>query len=181
MKKNNLSSDQLSKSLERRTKHLMIQALGRFEDSFPDLDNTKEGQIFKTDLRNAFNDVIRATRDEIRDYYIEYRPLRLENNILTMTNTFMRTVQKISFGFNDDLPYIKIYTDINNGEILDAIRAEFGTGVLSIDNNSLVLEIFGLQSLIDTVLPIMDKYHLHENVKKEYKIWREKVVDFYRS
>ena len=66
--KNNPSRDQLTKSLDRRIRHLMIRSLEKFEDRFPDLDDTREGQIYKGDIRNAFNDVIRAQRDELREY-----------------------------------------------------------------------------------------------------------------
>lgn len=180
---NKLSLDQLNKSLERRVKHLMIQNLEQFENLFPEQDNTRSGQIFKSNIRTSFNDVIRAQRDELLDYEIEYRPLRItENNTLAMTQTFLQTVQKIDFGFKkNNVPYIRIYSDKDHIKVLDAIRLEFGAGVLWQHQNEdkVVLEIVGVQPCIDYVLPILDKYSLHNVVRSLYKQWRDKVVEVY--
>lgn len=182
MKKNNASSDQLSKSLERRSKHLMIQTLQKFEDAFPDVDRTREGSIFKTDLRNMFNDLIRAQRDEILDYDIEYRPLRLtDNGTLAMTQSFMQSVQKIDFNFRETIPFIRIFSGIEHARTLDAIRMEFGAGVLCQEDGGLILEIVGTRTCANCVLPIMDKYRLHEQVRTKYLEWRGEVVSCYRS
>lgn len=182
MKKQNQSLDQLSKSLERRSRHLMIQTLQKFEDSFPDVDNTRQGQIFKTELRNMFNDVIRTQRDELNDYEIEYRPLRLtDNGVLAMTQSFMQTVQKVEFGSRGNSPFIKIYSSPEHARVLDAIRMEFGAGVLCSEGSNLVLEIVGTESCVNCVLPIMDKYRLMEQVGVKYREWRGEVVRHYRS
>lgn len=180
MKNNNPSKEQLSKSLDRRIRHLMITTLERFENSFPDIDSSKDGQIFKGDIRNSFNDVLRAQRDEINDYEVEYRPLRLnQDNTLAMTQTFMKTVQKILFSVNKQ-PSIKIYSGLDKRSVLDAIRSEFGTGVIYEENDSLVLEIVGVQSCVDSVLFIMDRYYLHSEVRLKYQEWRRKVIEMYR-
>jgi hypothetical protein len=182
MKKQNQSLDQLSKSIERRARHLMIQTLTKFEDSFSDVDQTRQGQIFKTELRNMFNDVIRAQRDELNDYEIEYRPLRLtDNGTLAMTQSFMQTVQKVEFGSRGSIPFMKIYSSKENARVLDAIRIEFGAGVLDTEDGGLVLEIVGTESCVNCVLPIMDKYRLMEQVGVKYREWRGEVVRHYRS
>ncbi len=65
---------------------------------------------------------------------------------------------------------------------MDAVRNEFGTGVLYIDDsnpNSIILEIVGLKPCIDIVIPIMDKYKLHTSVKDIYVNWRESLVKQY--
>jgi hypothetical protein len=157
----------------------MIRVLEKFEDKFPDVDDTREGQIFKGDLRNAFNDVIRAQRDELRDYDIDYRPLRLTNdNVLALTQTFMQTVQKIDF---DSKPSIKFYANFDSRRVLEALRSELGAGVIVSDQDGLVLEIIGVTSCVDCVLPIMDRYRLHASVNPRYNEWREEVVRLYRS
>lgn len=181
MKKQNPSKDQLSKSIERRIKHLMIRVLEKFEDIFPDDDETREGQIFKGDLRNIFNDAIRAQRDELNDYSIEYRPLRIDNdNTLAITQTFIQTVQLIEFGFTiNEIPYLKIFSSLEHARELEAIRSELGTGVLYELEDKLILEITGVQSCIDSVLPCLDKYRFHASVKPKYKEWRQKIVNKY--
>jgi len=175
------SRDQLIKSMDRRVKHLMIRVLEKFEDRFPDLDETREGQIFKGDLRNAFNDVIRAQRDEIRDYEVDYRPLKLtDDNILAMTQTFMSAVQKVEFSFTDNgQPYIMFYADESNIKVLDALRAELEAGVVTRSDNDAVFSIVGVKACIDSVLPCMDKYRLHAKVHAEYVVWRQEVVRMY--
>lgn len=179
--KNSPSRDQLSKSLDRRVKHLMIKTLERFEDSFPDLDNTREGQVFKGDLRTSFNDVLRAQRDELLDYEIDYRPLRMDdNNTLSMTQTFMRSVQRVTFDVISGVPSVKIYTSMDRRNVLTAVRAEFDTGVIYEDNGDIVLEIVGVKSCVDSVFMIMDRYSLHSSVRAEYLHWRSKVVEAYR-
>lgn len=182
MKKQNQSLDQLSKSLDRRSRHLMVQTLQRFEDVFPDVDNTRQGQIFKADLRNMFNDVMRAQRDELNDYEVEYRPLRMtDNGTLAMTQSFMQTVQKVEFGSRGNTPFMRIYSSTEYARVLDAIRIEFGAGVLCPDGGGLVLEIVGTESCVNCVLPIMDKYRLMEQVGVKYREWRGEVVRLYRS
>lgn len=176
----NPSREQLTKSLDRRIKHLMIQVLEKFEDTFPDLEDSREGRIFKGDLKNAFNDVIRAQRDELRDYEIEYRPLKLtDDNMLAMTQTFMQTVQKIDFGIRSE-PFIKFYGNLNSGRVLEALRDELNAGVITVENDSLILELVGVDTCINSVLPMMDRYRLHANVNPRYCDWRSEVVKLYR-
>jgi len=160
----------------------MIQTLQRFEDAFPDVDNTRQGQIFKADLRTMFNDAQRAQRDEIGDYEVEYRPLRMtDNGTLAMTQSFMQTVQKVEFGSNGKMPFMRIFSSQEHARVLDAIRIEFGAGVLYPDAGGLVLEIVGTESCVNCVLPIMDKYRLMEQVGVKYREWRGQVVSLYRS
>lgn len=157
----------------------MIRSLEKFEDRFPDLDDTREGQIYKGDIRNAFNDVIRAQRDELRDYDVDYRPLKLtDDNTLALTQTFMQTVQRIEF---DDKPSIRFHAGNDHRRVLDALRSELGTGVIVAENDGLVLEIVGVQSCVDSVLCIMDRYRLHAQVRTKYLEWRDQVVKLYRS
>jgi len=180
--KQNQSLDQLSKSFERRSRHLMIQTLQKFEDSFPDVDQTRQGQIFKTDLRNIFNDVIRAQRDELNDYEVEYRPMRItDSGSLSITQSFMQTIQKIEFGFRGTKPYIKIFSSKDHARVLDAIRMEFEAGVLAPEGDGLVLEIVGIEICANSVLPLMDKYRLLDKVNTRYREWRDEVVKAYRS
>jgi|SRR5689334_22303421 len=182
MRKQNPSSDQLSKSLERRSSHLMIQTLQKFENMFPDVDSTRQGQVFKTELRNMFNDVIRAQRDELRDYEVEYRPLRLESGSLIVTQPFMQTVQKIDFGFRGKVPFLKIYSDVQHARVLDAVRIEFDAGILySLDEGGIVLEIVGTKTCAESVLVLMDKYRLHDKTISAYRSWRSEVVKAYQE
>jgi hypothetical protein len=156
--------------------------LEKFEDTFPDLENTKQGRIYKTDIRNAFNDVMRAQRDEIRDYHVEYRPLQLtDDNTLAITQTFMQSVQKVDFGSKGKNPYIIIYAGLDNIKVLEALRLEIGAGVVTKSEDEGALEIIGTVSCVNCVLPIMDRYRLHLKVDKDYKEWRNLVVNFYRS
>jgi hypothetical protein len=165
---------------ERRIKHLMIQTLTKFEDRFPQTDNSKAGEMFKAELRTAFNDVIRAQRDEFHDYDVEYRPLKMtDDNTLIMTQTFMGTVQKIEFDIKGNVPSMRVYADSAYRKELDAVRSELGAGVLYNIDTALVLEIVGTESCINCVLPLMDKYRLHEGVRKKYLQWRDIVVKTY--
>jgi len=177
--KTNPSREQLSKSLDRRIKHLMIRVLEKFEDRFPDVDDTRDGQVFKGDMRTAFNDVIRAQRDELRDYDVEYRPLKLtDDNVLALTQTFMQTVQGIEF---DDKPSVRFYASHSYRNVLDALRNEIGVGVVYKDGDNLVLEICGVRDCVSSVLLIMDRYRLHTNVSSKYVIWRDNVVKMYQQ
>ena len=177
--KQNPSREQLTKSLDRRIKHLMIRVLERFEESFPDMDSQRSGQVFKSDIRTIFNDVIRAQRDELRDYDVDYRPLKMtDDSVLAMTQTFMETVRRIEF---DDKPSIRFYAESARRRVLDALRNELGAGVIINIDDGLVLEIVGTTSCVNCVLPIMDRYRLHGGVSPNYSEWRSKVVTLYRS
>lgn len=181
--KKNPSREQLSKSLDRRVKHLMIRVLENFEDRFRDIDESRDGQIFKSDIRNAFNDVIRAQRDEIRDYEVEYKPLQLtDDSILAITQTFMRSVQKIDFGFTqNERPYVEVFGDSNSATVLNALRTELESGALIKDGNGYRLIIVGIDTIVNSVFPILDRYRLHANASARYGEWRNKVIEFYRS
>jgi len=181
--KNNPSRDQLTKSLDRRIRHLMIRTLEKFEDKFPDLDQTRDGKVFKGDIRTIFNDVLRAQRDEIRDYDVEYRPLKLtDDNVLALTQTFMQSLQGLEFDVDEnDNPYVTFYANPEHRRVLEALRAEVGAGVIVFSKDVDLLEIRGIGPCINCVLPILDKYRLHSNIEPSYGEWRDRVVKIYRS
>ncbi len=183
MRKDNASREQLIRSVDRRLRHLMISSLENFENRFQDIEDTSDGQKFKAWVRTAFNDVMRAQRDELYEYDVEYRPLSVsDDNILSVTRTFMEAVQKMEFGFiEDEIPSFKIYGGKDKGRVLQAIRTEFGQGVIYETDDSLVLEIVGIDSCANCVLSIMDRYRLHPSVREQYKDWRVKVINAYRS
>jgi hypothetical protein len=159
----------------------MIQMLEGFERRFDDLADSRDGRLFKSDIRTACNDVMRAQRDELREYTIEYTPLRLDdNNVLALTKAFFETVQKVEFG-HEQAPWIRFYAGLEHSRLLGAIRAEFGDGVLVSEGEGLVLEIVGLESCVRSVLPIMDRYRFQAGVRDKYKEWRKGVEDAYRS
>lgn len=179
----NQSQEQLLRSTERRIKHLMIGTLEDFEDRFPDLQDSRDGSLFKSTVRTKFNDVLRAQRDELRDYDVEYRPLRIDPDAgtLAMTRTFMETVELIQF-VKGERPGIKIYASLEKNRVLESVRNEFGAGILYLtDDARIVLEIAGTESCAEYVLSIMDKYRLTDGVRKQYQSWRQHVVDQYRS
>ena len=173
------SRDQLLKSAERRIKHLMVQTLTKFEDRFSEMANSSYGEIFKADLRNAFNDAIRAQRDELYDYHIEYRPLKItSDNTIVATKAFLDTIQNIEF-ITSENPGIRIFSPKQNIKMLDAIRTEINAGVLYNTENMVILEIRGLSQSINCVLPLMDKCNFHEGVRNKYAIWRSFIVSQY--
>lgn len=180
--RNRSEHDVLSKSQSRRISHLMIRCLQKFEEVFPDLEDSPDGRRFKGDLRNAFNDAMRAARDELNDYDVEYRPMRMgDDNILALTRTMMETVRRVSFGVSDKtgLPFMTMSASTSKGKVLDAVRAEFGCGVIVSEDSVLRLVIVGTQDCVNRVIPIMDKYRLAEGVRDQYRVWREAVVRAY--
>jgi|APGre2960657404_1045060.scaffolds.fasta_scaffold07881_2 hypothetical protein len=175
------SRDQLLKSSERRIKHLMVQTLTKFEDRFQDLANSNYGEIFKSDLRNAFNDAIRAQRDELYDYQIEYRPLKLNSdNTIMATKTFLDALQSIEF-IDGDRPGIRIKSHLQDSKLLDAIRSELGAGVLYSLEKVIIFEIRGLEDSINCVLPLLDRCKFNEGVRNKYLVWRKVIVTKYQG
>lgn len=146
MKKTNRSLEQLAKSQKRRLNHLMVQCLTQFETVFPDLEGSRDGGRFKNGLKDAFNDVMRAARDELNDYTVEYRPMRMDDdNILALTRTMMETVTKVTFGVHHETGEFscQIHAGSDKGKVLDAVRAEFDCGLVHVDDAGLVLSIVG--------------------------------------
>ena len=160
----------------------MVQLLEGFERRFPNLEGTRAAQTFKGDIKTACNDLMRCTRDELREYVIEYTPLRLdENSTLSLTREFLQTIQCVEFGL-DTCPWICFYAGDDRRRVLEAVRAEFDEGVLfEVGENEIVLQIVGLNSCIKSVLPIMDKYRFQPGVRSEYEIWRKEVVKTYKD
>jgi hypothetical protein len=178
---NKTSKEVLTESLERRMKHMMVQLLNQFDDRFADLGDTNAGRLFKFDIKNQFNDAIRATRDEIRDYDVEYRPVRFNpDNTLSVTKTFIEGVQAITF---DDLkPGMDIYTadTPQNLRILHAIQRELGGGIVYKETNGgLAFRVRGLEICINSVIPFMDLYNLLTDVRIEYVNWKKRVISLY--
>jgi len=175
------SKEILTESIERRMKHVMVQLLKQFEERFPALSDDQYGRLFKFDIKNQFNDAMRATRDEIRDYDVEYRPMRFNpDNTLSVTRAFMESINTITF--NDTRPGMRICTGNNpqNFRILEAIRREFGAGIVYKENNGCyTFDIYGLDNCINVVIPFMDLYKLLSSVQTEYQAWRKKVVTMY--
>jgi len=183
MRKHNRSEhDVLSKSLSRRVSHLMVQVLSKFEEVFPGEAESPDGRRLKHDWKNAFNDVIRASRDELNDYDVHYRPLRLQDdNILAMTRTLMETVQSISFDIDDAEPSIVIKVQKSKGRVLEAIRSEFDCGMIVEQDDVLSLLIRGTDDIVKSVIPIMDKYRLSDGVRGQYRTWRATVFSRYSN
>lgn len=180
--KNNPSHEQLSKSLDRRIRHLMIKTLQTFEEAFPAIANDSEGQRYKSGLRTVFNEMMRAQRDELLDYEVEYRPLRLsDDNILAITQTFMQSIQKVNFGFIDKTPFMEIHAAPDKVKVLDALRSELDAGLVYMESGVALLTVVGIQPCVDSVLPVMDRYRMHADVREKYRLWREALVKLYRS
>lgn len=173
----NASRDQLIKSQDRRLKHLMIRILEGFEN-YREIE-TQEDLKYKAQIRTIFNDVIRAQREELREYEVEYCPLKVTNeNTVIFTNQFLNNVHQIHYGFRAQKPYISIYGDIRT---LEALRAQFSSGVIFMEETKSVLEIVGLDNCINSVLPHIDKYLLASGSRLDYKKWRLEVIGIYRS
>lgn len=173
----NKSHQLLSSSLERRLKHLMIQILTKFEYEFVAVKDSQKGIFFRNEIKTAVNDVIRATRDELRDYQIEYRPLRInDDNRLCMTAEFLESIKQIEF---TNKPSIKIKASKDKIKILDAVRDELGCGILYYLADSIILEIVGVRDCINKVVPVMDNYNLNVTVRGKYTDWRYELVSKY--
>lgn len=160
----------------------MVSSLQNFEERFEDIENSRDGQMFKAHLKTVINDAIRAQRDEFHDYDVEYRPMRLNlDNTLSLTRTFFETIQKIEFR-KGDTPSIRFQASIDNSRVLDAVRSEFGVGVIYKESEDvIILEIVGTDQCLNCVLPIMDRYRLHSDVRADYQEWRDNLVKLYRS
>jgi hypothetical protein len=181
---NNPSKQQLSRNGERRIKSLMVRILNKFETSYPNIQHVRDAAVFKGDVKTMCNDVIRAYRDELNDYKIDYRPLRVTNeDRLAMTRTFLDTVQRVTFGFTSETnkPFVKIYASKDNLDVLRGVRSEFSVGVIYTEDSSVILAIVGLEDCVNCVLPIMDRYNLHSTVQEGYKNWRQEVVNSYKD
>jgi len=173
----NKSHQLLSSSFERRLKHLMVQLLTKFETEFYNIKDTQKGSLFRHDLKTAVNDVIRASRDELRDYQVEYRPLRIgDDNRLCMTAEFISSIKQIEF---TDKPSIKIKASKDKIKILNALREELGCGILYYLSDAAILEIVGLNECINKVVPIMDNYTFNSAVRAKYTDWRYDLVNQY--
>lgn len=158
----------------------MIQVLENFEYNFPSVEETQDGQVFKGNIRNAFNDVLRAQRDELRDYEVDYRPLSVSSDSISITRAFLQAVQKIDFGVSQDIfPHFKLTASSEHLKELDALRYELEAGIIYSEQNKLVLEVVGLIDCVNKVIPVLDKYKMHPTVRETYQEWRQKVVSLY--
>lgn len=167
--------DVLVSSLERRMRHVMVRLLDEFDKRF---DDTSVGHLYKIDIKNAINDLIRANNDELNDYDIVYRPVRLRNdNVLSCTKTFMESVEKLTF--SKEPLWLKIQTVPAKLNILESIRTEFKTGICYLDDKqNAIFATAGLEDCIK-MLPFLDRYNLVASVGKNYADWRDHLVHLY--
>jgi hypothetical protein len=179
--KKNRSQDQLNASLKRRLTHLMVTSLSKFEETYPELQKDNDAGRFKGTIKTVFNEAIRATSDELNDYEIDYRPLRVNDSAITLTRTFMETVEKVDFVFtHDNIPSILIYASGDKVSVLDAIRAELEVGIVYKEGDELILSIAGIDDCVQ-VVPAFDKYRMLPEVRERYRNWRKNIVQFYRN
>jgi len=179
--KQSRSHKQIARSLKRRWNHVMVNVLSRFEDTFPDMDDSPDGKRYKGLIKTMFNESMRATSDELNDYDIDFRPLRVTDEAITMTRTFMETVEKIEFTDDDSIPSIKIHSSTEKGRVLDAIRAELEAGIVYEHSaGQLVLVICGMNDCIK-VLPAMDRYRMMGAVRQRYADWRNQLISLYKG
>lgn len=173
----NKSHQLLSASIERRLKHLMIQLLTKYEYEHPAIKETQKGVFYRNEIKTALNDVMRATRDELRDYEIEYRPLRIdEDNKLCMTADFLESIKQIEF---TEKPSFKIRVSRDKLKLLNSVRDELSCGVLYYVQDSIMLEVIGITDCINRVIPIMDNYTFNPTVREKYINWRAYLVNKY--
>jgi hypothetical protein len=158
----------------------MVTTLSKFEDAYPDLQRQDDARRFKGTVRTVFNEAIRATSDELTDYEIDFRPLRVTDSAITLTRTFMETVQKVDFTLLNDVPCIEIHAGLNKVSVLNAIRAELEGGIVYKNDEDLVLSIAGVDDCVE-VIPAFDKYRMLPDVRERYRDWRENVVKLYRN
>lgn len=175
----NESKKMLSGSIERRLANVMVRLLSNFEQKFPDIKDAEPGKMFRFDIKTMLNDVIRATRDELNDYEVEYRPLKMNpDNTLSITRDFIDSVELIDFGPSYS---VIITVDIAKAKLLDAVRNELGCGVLYIDGTKVKLIMVGLEDCINKIVPFIDKYRLTPKTREKYVIWRKEMVTLYKE
>jgi len=177
----NISKETLRQSVSRRMNHMMVQILDQFDRKFAQSD---EGNLYKFNIKNVFNDAIRANDRELMDYDIEYRPLRFNpDNTISVTRTLIESIEKIEFL---PLPGIRITVSPDRLKILESIRYEFGAGLIyALPTNAviqqIVFEINGLDNCVNLVIPFMDKYKLIAKVQEQYLQWRDLIVRQYST
>lgn len=179
----NRSKRELTNSIERRQRHIMVRLLTEFEGRFQDVAETARGNLFRVDIKHMMNDMMRATRDEIGDYEVEYRPLRIRHdNTLSVTKEFMETIECIEFGQDTPMTmtgsFLKITADKSRAKILDAMRRELGVGVTSLNDGKVVYMVAGMTDCLRT-LPFLDQYRLAAMVRDQYVSWRKHLVYSY--
>lgn len=171
----NRSKRVLANSLERRMKHVMVRMLTEFDKRFRE---TEDGNLFKIDFKHAMNDMIRASRDEINDYDIEYKPVRLrDDNVLSVTKEFMESIELVEFG--SDPVSFRITANRSMAKVLEALRNELDVGVTFLeDDDKVVYAVCGVRDCLSS-LPFLDKYRLTANVREQYVQWRSRLVYYY--
>lgn len=170
------SKTQLSHSVERRLNNVMVTILDQFEYLFSDLKDSDDGKKFRFNIKNILNDVIRASKAELDEYTVEYRPLRIEGNTFSLSKSSLDLFQEVKFYSRG---IVELIADIKKIKELNAVREELGVGVLRKNNDSVSLIISGVNNCINKVIPFLDCYTLISKYRSEYSSWREIMVKEY--
>lgn len=174
MRRKQTSRDVLTKSVETRMRHCMVALLEQFDKRFPD---NAQGGLFKNDIKNKMNDMIRCTREEMRDYDIEHRPLKIApDGHVSVTRTFIEALEGIGFS---DTPRVQLRAAQDRLQVLQSVRNELGAGIVHTDGEQAYLTISGSADCVNYAVPFLDKYALTSNVRAAYKQWRARLVTDY--
>jgi len=177
MRKRTVSdTDILSRSVERRFKHVMVRILDEYDNRHQESESDI-GRLFKIDVRNLLNDMIRCTNSEMRDYEVQYRPIKFNNdNTLSVTRTFLSSLEVIDF---NDSPSVTFRAHHTKRNVIQSMRDELGAGVIYRDGEDIIYSIVGASACIDFVLPFLDRYRLTNTKAEEFRAWRARLVNNY--
>jgi hypothetical protein len=171
-------SDVLIASLQRRLKHLMVRVLDESDNRLTGAVDPSVLEAFKVDIKHGFNDAIRANDSEIRDYEINYRPIRWNpDNSLFMTRTFIENLQSITFSAES----VTFTSKADDYRILASLRDEVGAGVVNFDKDIACYRVVGLNDCINHIIPLLDRLTLKQLIQSDYQAWRQEIVKAYEQ
>ncbi len=164
----------LTNSVVRRLRHAMVRCLDEYDRRH---EHSEAGEIFKTDMKNMLNDMMRCTHTEMQDYEVHFRPVKLRgDNSLFVTKAFIEGLEVIDF---TDTPSVRFYAHQQHQNCIHSLRAELGAGVTYMEGDKWVLEVVGERSCVDDVLPFLDRFRMQRQVRENYVAWRKKLVERY--
>lgn len=166
--------EMLELSVQRKIKSIYAKSLDEIEKHLPEVISDTRYEVIRNNILNHGNDSLRAFKNEIRSYRIEYKPIERVNNEMKVEKEILDIIMRANFSYFKK-PVVKL-TSSKKG-LLEAIRNEISAGILVyISNENYELVLAGME-IVRVFIPVFSRFYSADN--QTYSKWLGQVYDYY--
>lgn len=164
-----------NKNIRRRFNGALAGILSAFEKNFPELQKNDMAIKFKGFVRNAINDAVRASCDELLDA----DGISSDSHSIKFSPSIAALVKDVKILFNHNGRGLTLFVERSKDRILLEIQDEIGAGIIHYEEDQCRYILAGIHTCVDYAIPFLDNYPFTPEQLESYKIWRSWVVSTY--